>query len=138
MSLLGLLHVFIACQRTVIIIIISPRPTIWGPAIVMVRVVRLSVVLYVCHTRMCPKLSEIDIWLLGNSNRKLGFPIQNPTFWVFPGWHFAHSDRNRSVGLVNVVTGSVETVTSRHHTGHRGGPAIVTSHHGRYLILIEQ
>jgi len=32
------------------------------------------------------------------------------------------------VGLVNVVNGSVGTVTSRHHTGHRGGPAIVTSH----------
>jgi len=33
-----------------------------GPAIVMVRVVRQSV----CHTRVFPKLSEIDIWLLGN------------------------------------------------------------------------
>jgi len=24
-----------------------------------------------------PKLSEIDVWLLGNSNRNPGFPIQN-------------------------------------------------------------
>jgi len=39
----------------------------WQPAIVMVHVV----------TRISPKLSEIDIWLLGNSNRKLGFLIQN-------------------------------------------------------------
>jgi len=49
-------------------------------------------------------------------------------FWVFTGWHFVHSDRNGPVGLVNVVNGSVGTVISRHHTGHRGGPAIVTSH----------
>jgi len=41
-------------------------------------------------------------------------------FWVFPGWHFAHSDRNGPVGLVNVVNGSVLTVTRWHHTGHRG------------------
>jgi len=32
---------------------------------------------FVCHTQMSPKLSEIDVWLLGNSNRNLGFPIQN-------------------------------------------------------------
>jgi len=55
-------------------------------------------------------------------------------FWVLLGWHFVHSDRNGPVWLVNVVNGSVETVTSRHHTGHRGGPAIVTSHNGRYLV----
>jgi len=42
-------------------------------AIVMVRAVRLSV----CHTRISPKLSEIDLWLSGNSNRKPGFPILN-------------------------------------------------------------
>jgi len=47
---------------------------------------------------------------------------------MFSGWHFAHSDRNRPVGFVTVVHGSV---TSQ----HRGGPAIVTSHNGRYLVL---
>jgi len=31
-----------------------------------------------------------------------------PPFWVFPGWHFVHSDRNGPVALVNVVNGSVE------------------------------
>jgi len=44
-----------------------------GPAILMVRVVHSPV----CHTRISPKLSEIDAWLLGNLNRNLGFPIQN-------------------------------------------------------------
>jgi len=38
---------------------------------------RSSVRLSVCHTRISPKLSEIDVWLLENSNRNLGFPIQN-------------------------------------------------------------
>jgi len=33
--------------------------------------------LSVCHTWISPKQSEIDIWLLGNSNRNPGFPIQN-------------------------------------------------------------
>jgi len=51
-----------------------------------------------------------------------------PPFWALSGWHFAHSDRNGLVGLVNVMNGSVGTVASRHHTGHRGEPAIVTSH----------
>jgi len=31
-------------------------------------------------------------------------------FSVFPGWHFAHSDRNGPVGLVNVVDESVRAV----------------------------
>jgi len=57
-----------------------------------------------------------------------------PPFWVFQGWHSARSDRNGPGGLVSVVNGSVGTVTSRHHTGHSGGPAIVTSHNGRYLV----
>jgi len=47
--------------------------TMWGPAIVMVRVVRPSV----CHMQIFPKLSGIDLWLLGNSNRNQGFPIPN-------------------------------------------------------------
>jgi len=31
----------------------------------------------VCHTRISPKLSEIDVWLLWNSVKNLGFLIQN-------------------------------------------------------------
>jgi len=31
----------------------------------------------VCHMRISPKLSEIDVWLLGNLNRNVGFPIQS-------------------------------------------------------------
>jgi len=99
----------------------------------------------VCHTQICPKLSETDVLLLENSNRKPGFLIQNlPSdsqsevrfrhFGCFRVGTLFHSDRNGPVGLVNVVNGSVGTVTSRHHTGHRGGPAIVTSHNGRYLV----
>jgi len=47
--------------------------------------------------------------LLGNSNRKPGFPIQNfvSPFWVFSGWHFSHSHRNGLVELVTVMSGSV-------------------------------
>jgi len=45
---------------------ISWPATMWGPAIVMGRIVRLFVCLSVCHTRISPKLSEIDLWLLGN------------------------------------------------------------------------
>jgi len=43
----------------------------------MVCTVRLSNCLSVCHTLISLKLSEIDIWLLGNSIRNPGFPIQN-------------------------------------------------------------
>jgi len=49
-------------------------PTVWGPAIVMVT---LSVHLCVCHMQVSMKLSKINVWLLGNSNRNPGFPIQN-------------------------------------------------------------
>jgi len=37
----------------------------------------LPVCLSVCHTQISPKLSEIDIWLLLNANRKSEFLIQN-------------------------------------------------------------
>jgi len=75
--------------------------TMWGPAIVMVPTCQ-SVRLSVCHIQISPELSVIDVWLLGNSYRNPGFPIQNlPSdsrsevlFRVFPCWHFAHSDRN--------------------------------------------
>jgi len=76
-----------------------------------------SVCLSVCCVRISPKLSEIDVWLLGNSNRKLGLPDSESAnrfaigstvlpCWVFLGWHFVHSDKNRPVGLAN---GSVGT-----------------------------
>jgi len=32
---------------------------------------------HLCHTWISPKLSRIDVWLLGNSNRNPGFPIQS-------------------------------------------------------------
>jgi len=44
-----------------------------GPTIVVVRVVCRSV----CHMRISLTLSEIDLWLLPNANRNLGFRIQN-------------------------------------------------------------
>jgi len=71
---------------------------------------------------LSPKLSKIDLSTV-------------PPFCMFQDWRFAHSDRYGPVGLVNVVNGSVGTVTSRHYTWHRGGPAIVTSHSERYLVL---
>jgi len=49
----------------------------WGPAIEVVVVVCLCVCPSVCHMQISPQLSEIDVWLLGNSNRNPGFPIQN-------------------------------------------------------------
>jgi len=68
--------------------LVSWPATMSGPAVVILCVVRLSV------TCEYLKLSEIDIWLLGNSNRKPGFPIQSAIrfamrstvlpFWVFP------------------------------------------------------
>jgi len=66
---------------------------------------------------------------LPDSESAIRFAIGStvPPLWVFPGWHLTHSDRSGSVGLVNVVNGSVGTVTSRHRTGQSGGPAIVTS-----------
>jgi len=54
-------------------------------AIVMVRVVCLSV----CRTQTSPNLDEIDVWLVGNSNKKQGFPIQN-----------LHQIRDRKYGSV--------------------------------------
>jgi len=82
-------------------IIFSWLTTMWRPAIVIVCTVHLSV----CHMRISPKLSEIDVWLLGNSNRNPGsrFTIchqirdrkYGSAIWVFPGWHFSQSDRNQ-------------------------------------------
>jgi len=95
-------------------VFISWPVTMWGPATVMVRNVRLSV----CHTRIYPILSEIDVWLLGNSTRKSGFPIQNmpsdsrseARFRHFECFRVAISPiqtENGPVGLVYVVNESV-------------------------------
>jgi len=43
--------------------------TMWGPAIVMIRIIRL--------TRISTELGETDVWLLGNSNWNRGFLVQN-------------------------------------------------------------
>jgi len=56
--------------------VISWPATMWGPAMVVVHVVHLSVCLSVCHMQISQKLSEIDLWLLGNLNRSPGFSIQ--------------------------------------------------------------
>jgi len=72
-----------------------------------------------CHMRLSPKLSQTDVWLLGDSNRNPGFSIQNlPSdsrsevrfchlFLVFSVRHFAHCDRNLELGLVNAALGIV-------------------------------
>jgi len=92
------------------------------------------------YTWISPKLSEIDIWLLKtglpDSVSAVRFVIGSMVvpFWAFLGWHFAQSVRNGLVRLVNVVNGSVGTVASRNRIGHRGRPAVVTSHNGRYLV----
>jgi len=72
--------------------------------------------LSVCHMRISPKLSEIDIWLLGNSNRKPRFPIQNLS-----------SDSRSGVPFCQFGRFWV--------AGHRSGSAIVTSHSRRYLVF---
>jgi len=78
-------------------LIINWPATIWGPAIVMVRVVRPSVCL--SHSNIS-ETSEIDVWLLGNSNRtpgglpdsesaiKVAVESMVPQFWVSPGRFF--------------------------------------------------
>jgi len=77
--------------------------TMWGPAIAMVRVVRLSVGL--CHTRISPKLSEIDQRLLQETrieNRASRFRIchqirdrkYGSAILYVPCRHFVCCDRN--------------------------------------------
>jgi len=114
--------------------------TVRCPAIVMVHVVRLSRA-HISETKRVKHMVSKELKQesrLPDLESAIGFVIRSMVlpFWVFPGWDFAHSDRNWPFGLVNVVNGSVGTVTSRHHTGHRGGPAIVTSHIGWYLVLL--
>jgi len=63
------------------------------------------------HCVRNPNTSQREPSLLPNSESAIRFTIGSTVlpFWVFPGWHFAHSERNGAVGLVN---GSVGTVTS--------------------------
>jgi len=75
----------------------------WGPAIVIVRVCRPSVCLSVCRTRISPKLSEIDVSLLGNSNRNPDFAIQNLPSDSRSGVRFRH------FGCFWVGTSSIQT-----------------------------
>jgi len=89
----------------------------WGPAIVMIHVVRP----FVCVSHA--NISEIKwvrsmvtiqckqkLWL-SDSEPVIRFAIGSMvlSIWVFWVWHFAHLDRNGALCLVN---GSVETVTS--------------------------
>jgi len=95
--------------------------------------------LSVHHTQISPKLSEIDLLLLGN-----GFPIQNlhRDSWSKVG--FCHFGCFR-VGTSPVRTEMVQWMswygsvgTDSHQsapTGHRCGPAIVTSLNRRYLVI---
>jgi len=112
-------------QDTMQVSIISWTATMWGQAVVIVRVVSLSVRreylrnygyyetrigTWASRFRICHQMRD----------RKYGSAILGVSGLT------AHSDRNGLVGLVNVMNGSVGTVTSRHHTyGHRDGPAIV-------------
>jgi len=66
----------IVCRITLSSFTVSvlARPPQCGPAIVIVSVVRR---LSVCRAQVSPKLSEIDLRLLLNWNRKSGLLIQN-------------------------------------------------------------
>jgi len=77
--------------------------TMYGPAIVMVRIVRLSV----CCMRISPKLSKIDLWLLLNVNRNLGFPIQNLPSDLRSEVQFCH------FGCFQVGTSPIQTEMGR-------------------------
>jgi len=77
------------------------------------------------------------------SNGKPGFPIQNlPSdsrlevrFCHFGCFWIGTSPIQTEMGQLNVVDRSVgTTITSWHHTGHRGRPAIITSHNRRYFV----
>jgi len=59
------------------------------------------------------KLEQESGILESESSIRLTIGSTVPPFWVLPGWHFAHSDRNGPVGLVNAVNGSLRTVTNR-------------------------
>jgi len=54
------------CSLFTVYLFISWHATVCRPAMVMVRVVRPYVCLFICHMQISPKLGEIDVWLLGN------------------------------------------------------------------------
>jgi len=106
-----------------------------GTAIVMVSIVSLSV----CHTQISSKLSEIDLWLLWNAirtwafrfrichqicNRKYGFVILSVSGLTL------HPFRQNWTGWATECSGWI----SGNHTRHCGGPSVVTSHNGRYIV----
>jgi len=96
---------------------------VWGPAIVMVRIVCLSHA-NISETKRNRRhmVTRKRKWETGlpNLESAIRFAIEYTVspFWVFLGWHFVNSYRNGPVWLVNVVNISVGTVTSRHHTWH--------------------
>jgi len=125
-----------------------------------------SVCLSLCHMWISPKLSEIDIWLLGNLNRKPRLPGSEcavrfaigstvSPFWAVTAedWKWRILGKVEFTGTCVVLAvgkkpwhgetrlgGASETATvtavRRHQTEHRGGPAIVTSHDGRYRVFL--
>jgi len=86
---------------------------------VAVCIVRLSV----CHTQISPKLSEIDVSLLGNLNRNPGFPIRichqiHDRKYSFPilgvsGLVLFPFRQKWAVGLVNRSVGTVTSLDTR-------------------------
>jgi len=131
----------LCCLFREITCFISWPATMWGPAIVMVRVVPPSI----CHTRISPKLSETDVWLLGNSNRNLSSRFR-----------VCHRIRERKYGsaILGVSGSALGQLTQKwgswpYHTrpfanprtfpgsNELGGtPAIVPSHRVRYLVCL--
>jgi len=82
--------------------------------------------------RISPKLSEIDICLLGNSSRDWESAISS----ILGVFRLALRPFRLKwvVGLVNVVNGSVGTVTSQHHTGHHGRPAVIITDDTLFIL----
>jgi len=99
---------YVACQH-----LISWPSKMWEPATVMLH----HVCLCVCHMQTSPKLSEIDVWLLGNLNRNLGVLIQNLPPDSRSEVRFCHFGCFRVAFPINCTV----------KTGNRGGPVIVTS-----------
>jgi len=77
-----------------------------GPPIVMVCIVYLSIRPSLCLSHANISETKRDRKLiqetgLSDSESAIRFIVGSmvPPFGVFPGWHFAHSDRNGPVGL---------------------------------------
>jgi len=91
-----------------------------GPAIVMVRVVCLS--LCVSHANVFE--TKMDIWLLGNSNRNLGFPIQDLSSDLRAKVRFRHFGCFR-VGTSPIVTNMDNYGPCQWVIGHRHRSGII-------------